>query len=84
MRIWDRKGFTLKSWLLLIPITAASLIAISRTMDYRHHSTDVLAGAIMGVLVAWYCYRQYYPVSMNSTMGRETARSDCFLDWGYA
>lgn len=39
MRIWDRRGYTLKSWLLLIPVSAAALISISRTMDYRHHAT---------------------------------------------
>ncbi|KAG7571140.1 hypothetical protein FFLO_00965 [Filobasidium floriforme] len=61
MRIWDRRGYTLKSWLLLIPVSAAALISISRTMDYRHHATDVIAGGIIGILVAWYCYRQYYP-----------------------
>lgn len=63
MCIWDRKGYTLKSWLLLIPVVAASLVAISRTMDYRHHATDIIAGSILGILVAWYAYRQYYPVS---------------------
>ncbi|WVQ81571.1 hypothetical protein IAT38_003695 [Cryptococcus sp. DSM 104549] len=61
MRLSNQKGFTWKSWLLLAPISCASLIAVSRTMDYRHHSTDVLAGSGIGVLGAWYGYRQYYP-----------------------
>jgi hypothetical protein len=39
MRIWDRRGYTLKSWVLLIPVSAAALISVSRTMDYRHHAT---------------------------------------------
>ena len=39
MRIWDRRGYTLKSWILLIPVSAAALISVSRTMDYRHHAT---------------------------------------------
>jgi hypothetical protein len=27
------------------------------------HATDVIAGAIVGVLASWYAYRQFYPVS---------------------
>lgn len=34
-------------------------------MDYRHNPTDVIAGGIIGVLVSWYGYRQYYPVSVQ-------------------
>jgi membrane-associated phospholipid phosphatase len=63
MRLSNRRGYTWKSWLLLIPLSSASLISISRTMDYRHHATDVIAGAIIGIVMAWYSYRQYYPVS---------------------
>ncbi|RSH95495.1 hypothetical protein EHS25_000587 [Saitozyma podzolica] len=61
MRINNRQGYTYKSWLLLAPISCATLISISRTMDYRHHATDVIAGAVVGILGAWYSYRQYYP-----------------------
>jgi hypothetical protein len=63
MRINNCQGYTYKSWLLLAPISCATLISISRTMDYRHHATDVIAGAVVGILGAWYSYRQYYPVS---------------------
>ncbi|OCF34172.1 hypothetical protein I316_04122 [Kwoniella heveanensis BCC8398] len=61
MRINNRTGYTYKSWLLLAPLSCCSLITISRTMDYRHHATDVIAGSILGILGAWYSYRQYYP-----------------------
>ena len=64
MRINNRRGYTWKSWILLVPLIGACLISISRTMDYRHHSTDVIAGAILGILGAWYSYRQYHPVSV--------------------
>ena len=30
-------------------------------MDYRHHATDVLAGGILGALVASLAYALYYP-----------------------
>ncbi|WVQ72159.1 hypothetical protein IAR50_001704 [Cryptococcus sp. DSM 104548] len=61
MRINNRKGFTYKSWLLLAPLSCSTLITVSRTMDYRHHSTDVIAGSLIGIAGGWYSYRQYYP-----------------------
>lgn len=61
MHVLNKRGYTIKSWILLIPVATASLISISRTMDYRHHATDVIAGGIIGALIAWYAYRQYYP-----------------------
>ncbi|ORY29111.1 phosphatidic acid phosphatase type 2/haloperoxidase [Naematelia encephala] len=61
MRVYNRLGYTYKSWLLLAPLSCASLVAVSRTMDYRHHATDVIAGAIIGILTGWWGYRQYYP-----------------------
>lgn len=40
-------------------------------MDARHHPFDVLSGSLMGILVAWGSYRQYFPpVSETWRKGR--------------
>lgn len=49
----DQKGYAFKAWVALSPFVIASLIAISRTMDYRHHATDVLIGAIVGTVISY-------------------------------
>lgn len=45
----------------LAPLIGASLIAISRLEDYRHDVYDVTAGSLLGMTVAYFSYRRYYP-----------------------
>ena len=47
--------------MVLIPTLAAALIAGSRIMDARHHPFDVISGSLLGIVVAWCAYRQYFP-----------------------
>ena len=46
----------------LAPLVGAALIAISRLEDYRHDVYDVTTGSILGMLVAYFSYRRYYPM----------------------
>ena len=52
--------------LALAPLLGAALIAISRCEDYRHDVYDVTTGSVLGLLVAYYTYRRYYPALRNS------------------
>ncbi|OSC99100.1 acid phosphatase/Vanadium-dependent haloperoxidase [Trametes coccinea BRFM310] len=61
LHLFDNRGHTVKAWLSVTPLSGAALVAISRTMDYRHHWQDVLAGSLLGLATAYFSYRQYYP-----------------------
>lgn len=45
----------------LAPLLAAVMIAISRCEDYRHDVYDVTIGSALGMSIAWFTYRRYYP-----------------------
>lgn len=45
----------------LVPLLGAAMIAISRCEDYRHDVYDVTAGSLLGILMALFSYRKYYP-----------------------
>ncbi|KIY65480.1 PAP2-domain-containing protein, partial [Cylindrobasidium torrendii FP15055 ss-10] len=61
LHLFDERGHTGKAWISLAPFCGATLIAISRTMDYRHHWHDVLIGGLLGTALAFFSYRQYFP-----------------------
>ncbi|EIW51708.1 acid phosphatase/Vanadium-dependent haloperoxidase [Trametes versicolor FP-101664 SS1] len=61
LHLFDMRGHTVKAWLALAPLAGAAMVAISRTMDYRHHWQDVLTGSLLGLVTAYFSYRQFYP-----------------------
>ncbi|KAJ7582858.1 phosphatidic acid phosphatase type 2/haloperoxidase [Mycena floridula] len=60
LHLFDDRGHAGKAWIALTPFAGAALVAISRTMDYRHHWQDVLVGAILGTTMSYFAYRQYF------------------------
>ncbi|CAE6452588.1 unnamed protein product [Rhizoctonia solani] len=61
LHMFDEQGYTAKVWVTLMPFLVALLVAISRTVDNRHHWQDVTVGGIVGMNIAYFAYRQYYP-----------------------
>jgi diacylglycerol diphosphate phosphatase/phosphatidate phosphatase len=61
LHIFDSRGFAWKTFIIIVPTLGASLIAISRIEDARHHPFDVISGSLLGILCAWGSYRQYFP-----------------------
>jgi diacylglycerol diphosphate phosphatase/phosphatidate phosphatase len=61
VHLFDRRGTAGKAWLSLTPFIGATLVGISRSMDYRHHWQDILVGSLLGTIMAYFSYRLYYP-----------------------
>ncbi|KAM0961288.1 hypothetical protein ACFX2I_020582 [Malus domestica] len=61
IKAFDRQGHVAKLCIVLLPLLAASLVGISRVDDYWHHWQDVFAGGLLGLVVASFCYRQFFP-----------------------
>jgi diacylglycerol diphosphate phosphatase/phosphatidate phosphatase len=51
----------------LIPLAAATYVAISRTQDYRHNFDDVLAGSLIGIFAGALAYRMHFPPLSDSS-----------------
>jgi membrane-associated phospholipid phosphatase len=50
-----------KSILVASPLTIAMFIALSRTIDYHHNYSDIIAGSMIGIAVSYFVYFMYYP-----------------------
>jgi hypothetical protein len=61
LHVMDNRGEAWKALLVMVPLLAASLVAVSRIMDARHHPFDVITGSMLGVVCGWVAYRQYFP-----------------------
>ncbi|PVU86717.1 hypothetical protein BB559_004215 [Furculomyces boomerangus] len=66
LSLYDRKGYAAKAIIFVIPLLVASVIAVSRTSDYRHHWQDVTVGGLLGMVVAYFVYYVYYPKLSSS------------------
>jgi len=79
LHITDSKGEVWRVIIVAIPVLGAGLIAGSRIMDARHHPFDVISGSLLGILVAWGSYRQYFP---SLSEWRAKGRAYPIRSWG--
>ncbi|KAJ0971542.1 hypothetical protein J5N97_019501 [Dioscorea zingiberensis] len=61
IKAFDRRGHVAKLCIVFLPLLAAALVATSRVDDYWHHWQDVFAGGLLGLVVASFCYLQFFP-----------------------
>ncbi|CDZ96845.1 Protein involved in high osmolarity signaling pathway [Phaffia rhodozyma] len=61
LHLFSVRGHQSRAWLAFAPLLGGAMVAVSRTMDNRHHWTDVTVGSILGLTVAYVTYRGYYP-----------------------
>lgn len=64
-----KTGYFYRAFICSVPILGAVLVAVSRIRDYKHHTWDVVIGALFGILFANFAYRQYYPSIFSSQTG---------------
>jgi diacylglycerol diphosphate phosphatase/phosphatidate phosphatase len=74
---FDEDGHPWKLFVACLPSCGALFVAGSRVSDYWHHPTDVLAGSLLGILVAWISYKQqHFKVHFRIDDGAGYALSD--------
>ncbi|KAM0919566.1 hypothetical protein ACQ4PT_008123 [Festuca glaucescens] len=61
IRAFDRGGHVAKLCIVILPLLLAAMVGVSRVDDYWHHWQDVFAGGILGLVVASFCYLQFFP-----------------------
>lgn len=61
IRVFDHQGHVAKLCLVIFPLLVAALVGISRVNDYRHHWQDVFVGGFIGLIIASFCYSQFFP-----------------------
>ncbi|GJW31273.1 lipid phosphate phosphatase 2-like protein [Tanacetum coccineum] len=49
IEVFDRRGHVAKLCVIFLPLLMASLVAVSRVDDYRHHWQDVSVGGLLGL-----------------------------------
>ncbi|XP_077245154.1 lipid phosphate phosphatase 2-like [Tasmannia lanceolata] len=66
IKAFDRSGHVAKLCIVFLPLLIASLVGVSRVDDYWHHWQDVFAGGLLGVIVATFCYLQFFPAPYHT------------------
>lgn len=82
LRVYRPRADLARVLLALAPLLGAALIAISRCEDYRHDVYDVSVGSLIGISVAHYTYRRYYPALRSRECATPYANPADERGWG--
>uniref|UniRef100_A0A7N0U389 Phosphatidic acid phosphatase type 2/haloperoxidase domain-containing protein n=1 Tax=Kalanchoe fedtschenkoi TaxID=63787 RepID=A0A7N0U389_KALFE len=66
VRAFNRRGHVAKLCIVFLPLLVAALVAVSRVDDYWHHWQDVFAGGLIGLVIASFCYLQFFPAPYHT------------------
>ncbi|KAJ1771674.1 hypothetical protein LPJ74_002101 [Coemansia sp. RSA 1843] len=65
LHLFDGQGHSYKPFIVFMPFLVAAIVGATRVADYWHHPTDVLFGAMIGIVTATFSYHMYYPVAIS-------------------
>ena len=66
----------LKFFLQLVVAQLGILCSLSRVSDYKHHWTDVLAGLLLGILIAVLIFDRVVQMLRKDTKSRQPVTED--------
>lgn len=61
IKAFDRGGHVAKLCIVAMPLLLAAMVGVSRVDDYWHHWQDVFTAGVLGLVVASFCYLQFFP-----------------------
>lgn len=61
IHLMDKKSYVWKYFVVSVPYMIATMVALSRVFDYRHHWQDVTIGSIIGLFFGIITYYYYFP-----------------------
>ena len=67
LRVARPRADLARALIAFLPSLGAFLIALSRVADYRHGPWDVSVGGLLGLAVAIFSYRRYFPSLWSET-----------------
>ena len=61
LKLFSQQTYVLKTFFFIIPWIIATLIAVTRIFDNKHHFSDVFGGAGIGIVFAFFSFFLYFP-----------------------
>jgi len=85
MYLFSRSGGHIwQTFIVMIPIIAAIIVAVSRVRDYVHDFVDILAGAILGAALGMFHYFLKYPSLFSKRCAHPKSRDKKYDSWAVA